>query len=299
MDKIKTEMEKQIYSDIQDKIWNYYDKNGIVCKKNEDVEETLIDFLAFLSRRISTMKRKVHYSSELVMKIKEGTFTDELVNVLKLYEEAFTAGKDMNGFLSNNTKNARQPDFLLYTWKLYHLHMSGKFVDSPEQMKNNRSNTQLLCVVDNESVYFVDVVPHPEKGKDNFELSHLKILRNNGWLEKIGFVEIKNIMEGTLNPIVAASDDIFELYRRGCNTAFQLDGKVYAPIDPLMANLRPVEVTRAMMRIMKKIRSLENEYSGCIYKGFRIYTCEETGRVHGVIDLELLDGTLYMVLLFY
>ena len=54
------------------------------------------------------------------------------------------------------------------------------------------------------------------------------------------------------------------------------------------------------MCTMEKIKTeLEREFSGCAYKGFRMYTCQDTGRVYGVIDLELSDGTLYIVLLFY
>ena len=123
----KTELENKIYEDIQSEIRKYYDSEEIEYKDKEEPKDTIIDFFAYLYRLIPVIKRKVHYSEELLSRINSNDLPEEHIKILKMYEDAFSTGEDMNIFLSNNTKKSRETDFLRYTWHLYHLHMSGKF----------------------------------------------------------------------------------------------------------------------------------------------------------------------------
>ena len=188
----RTELEEKIYCDVQTEIRNYYDSNDIKYRSNEEPEDTIIDFLSYLYRLIPITKRKVHYSKELSKKIDLKEIDEKQAEILKQYSDAFSEGKNMNVFLSNNIKEPKKPDFLLYTWHLYHLHMSGKFVEDINQMKNNRSDTQLLCIINMRDVYFVDIISHPKKAEEYFDLQKMKIIKENGWMEKIGFYEPKS-----------------------------------------------------------------------------------------------------------
>ena len=58
--------------------------------------------------------------------------------------------------------------------------MSGKYVEDKKQMKNNRSDMQLLSIIDLNDVYFIDVIPHPTKPEEYFNIQSLEIIIKNG-----------------------------------------------------------------------------------------------------------------------
>ena len=263
----RTELAEKIYCDVQAEIRNYYDSLGIKYKSNEEPEDTIIDFLSYLYRLIPVTKRKVHYSKELSKKIDLKEVDEKQAEILKKYSDAFSEGKNMNAFLSNNIKDPKKPDFLLYTWHLYHLHMSGKFVEDANQMKNNRSDTQLLCIINISDVYFVDVISHPKKAEEYFDLQKMKIIKENGWMEKIGFYEIKDMIPESLEPKITEINEIFELYKLGVNLSFELDGKAYSPLSQMSQARRPVDATQKLFDINRKISKL-NDVKGT-YMGFQ------------------------------
>lgn len=262
-----SDLEKNIYLDIQSEIYRFYDSQKMEYKSKEEPEGTLIDFLSYLYRLIPAYKRKVYYSKELRDKIHSNEISKELADILKKFDDAFTIGKDMNGFLSNNTNNPRKPDFLQYAWHLYHLHISDKFAENREQMKNNRSDVQLLCIITVEAVYFVDVINHPKKSEEYFNIKNLEIVANNRWMEKIGFYEVEDAIPGSIKPIITNDKDIFSLYRKGGNVGFEVNGKSYISLEPIMSNRRPKDSTTEFFRITKKIRILNDIKDK--YVGFR------------------------------
>ena len=263
----RTELEEKIYCDVQTEIRNYYDSNDIKYRSNEEPEYTIIDFLSYLYRLIPITKRKVHYSKELSKKIDLKEIDEKQAEILKQYSDAFSEGKNMNVFLSNNIKEPKKPDFLLYTWHLYHLHMSGKFVEDINQMKNNRSDTQLLCIINMRDVYFVDVISHPKKAEEYFDLQKMKIIKENGWMEKIGFYEIKDMIPESLEPKITEINEIFELYKLGINLSFEFDGKAYSPLAQMSQARRPVDATQKLFEINRKISKLNNVTG--TYMGFQ------------------------------
>ena len=279
----KTDLEKSVYNDIQSEIRKYYDSEEVKYKNNEEPEDTIINFFSYLYRLIPPVERNVHYSKELLKKIDLKELSEEHIAVKK-YKDAFVAGTDMNIFLSNNIKNASDTDFLLYTWHLYHLHMSGKFVNDNKQMKNNRSDTQLLCIITLKDVYFVDVIKHPTKPEEYFDIRSLEIIVQNGWIEHIGFIEITDMIPGTLQPEITASKDIFELYSKcSSNIAFEFQNKGYCSLEPMSSIRRPSEVTYTLIRINIQISKL-NSIDGT-YKGFRL-GCNKQGKLMGLVDFE-------------
>lgn len=254
----QSNLEEKIYNDMISKIREYYKEEKIEYKDYDDPQKILIDFLSYVERLIFPTKRKVHYSTELLNRITLKETTDKEIDVLSKYENSFLEGKDMNCFLSNKVKKCQDVDFLLYTWKLFHLHMSGKFVDM-DHMKNNRSKTQLLCIIDPQDVYFIDVIPHPKKADQYFNIHNLEIIINNGWINKIGFSEMHEVIPETINLKITNDKDIFELYRNANNIAFELGGKCYMSSYPISVIRRPLDATLKLIKIKKQIKEFKSE----------------------------------------
>lgn len=284
----KSELEKIIYEDIQSEIRKYYDGEGVEYKDKEDPEDTIIDFFSYLCRLIPVNKRKVHYSKELSSRINLNEISKEYVEILTMFEDAFSAGKDMNVFLSNNIKKSRETDFLLYTWHLFHLHMSGKFVEDKKQMKNNRSDMQLLCIIDLKDVYFIDVIPHPTKAEEYFNIQSLEIIAKNGWMEKIGFFEITDMIPGTLKPKITKDKDVFEVYSKcSANIEFEFQGKGYCSLAPLNCTRRPDVAINEMTKINREIYKL-NSIKGT-YIGFQL-RYNDKGNLIGLVEFKTPTG---------
>lgn len=285
-----TRLEEKILNDVQLAIWKYYDSQNIEHKEQEEVQDTIIDFFSYLYRLIPQTNRRVHYSEELLEKIELENMAKEHIEVLKKYEDAFKEGKNMNIFLSNNITKLRQTDYLRYAWHLFHLHMSGKFVDDTNQMKNNRSDTQLLCIISDNDVYFVDVIPHPIKAEEYFNINSLKIIVNNGWMEKLGFTENQDMIPGTLQPKITQDKDIFELYSKaGINMSFEFEGKGYTSLEPMGVNRRPFAANYELSKINREICNL-NSVEGA-YKGFQL-ACDKAGKLVGLVEFELRTGEI-------
>ena len=284
MDIDDKEFQNKVLTDIQSEIIRYYNEKNIQYKNPKKPENTILDFFSYLYRLIPTVKRNVHYSEELMLKIKRKEISLEHVEILKKFKSAFKEGKDMNIFLSNNTKNAQATDFLQYTWSLFHLHMSNKFVDDKSQMKNNRSDTQLLCIIDDRDVYFVDVIPHPKTSEDYFDINFLRIIKNNGWMDKIGFFEIEGMILGSMEHKITNPGDIFRLYSEGSiNICFEFDGKGFCCFKPMNSIRRPSDATQRLINLNKNIKDLCGYKDA--YRGFCLES-DNQGRLFGLVKLE-------------
>ena len=223
----------------------------------------------------------MEYSNELKAKIERGELSEKEVEVLKKYENAFEKGMDMNVFLSNRTSDPGKVDFLRYTWHLYHLHLSENL---NVNKKNNRSNKQLLCIINDDCTYFVDMIPHPEKAENYFKLIYLKIIQNNNWMEHIGFLEISGFVPGSSQFKVTREEDIFEIYSKiALNTFFEFENKGYVPLDPITSTRNPLRAVEQMMTINKNIRKLND--CAADYKGFKLETDNE-GLLMGMVEFE-------------
>lgn len=280
-------LQEIVFRDIQAEIHKFYDKEDIEYNCKEEPEESIINFFSYLYRLIPVFERKVHYSQELKSKINSKELSFEHIDILKKFEKAFCEGKDMNGFLSNKIKKSNNTDFLLFTWHIYHLHMSNKFVDR-KQMKNNRSDTQLLCIINGKDVYFIDLISHPQKPEEYFDIKILRILVNNGWMEKIGFFEMKYMIPGSLEPKIEDCKDIFKLYSQcSVNLAFEFEGKGYASMRPITSNRRPYESSEMIIQIRKTIKKLEHVEGS--YLGFA-FELNREGNLLGLLKFRTKAG---------
>ncbi len=237
--------EKKVFEDFQKAIFKYYDVEDIKYPKNEKPKKTCLYFIAFLMKKISVCKRNVHFSDSLK--------SSKYIPILEKYADGFRNGEDMNRFLSNKTCNPKQPDFFLYAWNIYHLHINN-------QMTKKRGNLQLLCIVTAEDVYFVDIIEHPPKNRPNeyFDIRHLRTIKRNGWMKIIGFEEIKGIDPNSFKPPITKSEDIFKMYTGGVNIGFVFDNKAYFSIRGLTCAKTPMIATNEIIRITRNIRLLES-----------------------------------------
>ena len=221
----------------------------------------LTGFLSYCSCLIDPKPRQVHVSATLQNKIDNGNLSDKHIALVKKFKAMFEMGQDMNGFSSNNTKNVREPDFLLYTWHLFHLHLSNRIATTPEEMRRNRSDTQLLCIIDKDNAFFVDVISHPKKPEEYFDICHFETIVNNGWIEKIGFSEVEGIVPGSMEPKIRDSKDFFMLYSKASiNLGFEYNGHTYLPIEPLSMNRQPFSATQGLIYVNKNINRLSSQF---------------------------------------
>lgn len=77
------EFQNKVLADIQSEIIRYYDEKNIQYKSPKKTENTILDFFSYLYRLIPTVKRNVHYSEELMLKIKRKEISLEHVEILK------------------------------------------------------------------------------------------------------------------------------------------------------------------------------------------------------------------------
>ena len=278
----KTELARKIHEDIQSEIMKYYNRVGITYRADENApEKTIIDFFSYLYKRIPVLKRRVEYSNELQAKIDRGELSEKEIEVLKKYKNAFEKGMDMNAFLSNQTSAPGKVDFLRYTWHLYHLHLSENL---NVNNKNNRSNKQLLCIINDDCTYFVDMISHPEKAENYFKLLYLKIIQRNNWMEHIGYLEIPGMVPGSQAFKVTSEEDIFELYSKGpINIFLEVENKGYISLDSITSTRNPQRSTKQMRIINRNIRKLKDRADD--YKGFKFET-DKAGLLMGMVEFE-------------
>jgi hypothetical protein len=137
-------------------------------------------------------------------------------------------------------------------------------------MKNNRSNTQLLCIINWSDVYFIDVISHPVKPEEYFNIETLEIIAKNGWMEKIGFYEITDAVPGTLKDKITEGKEIFDLYSQySINIPFEIQGKIYIPCSgAINTTRRPIKTIDEAIEINRKIQELNNIEG--TYEGFQL-----------------------------
>ena len=259
----RTEFEASVLNQLKCSIEKLYDAQGIKYDSRSDCDKTILNFFAWIYRRIPEIPMAVSYSKELTQKISDGLITHDEADILKAFKERLEKGEGMNGFLSKSTLNASKSDYLRFTWHLYHLHMSHKIANNAGEMSNNRSGSQLLAIINNREALFVDVIKHPEKNHDYFDINHLRVIVNNGWMQKIGCNEIQGMIPGSVEPKVVKSEDIYSLYKAGLNILFELDGKGYCLTKGISKNGYPFAVIQALQSIINNIARLDVDGNVC------------------------------------
>ena len=244
---------------ITDTIINFFKHQTTKIKASADFEDILIAYFHYVGKRIHPQKRQVIISKELQCKIDSNEIEDEYLIALQDFKVKFESGNDMNGHLSKKVYDGNFYDKLLICWGIHHLHLKMIEAHNKKEMTNNRSDILLFCIIKEDFVYFIDVEVH---GKDyvfsTFDL--LNIISQN-WIHLIQEYEIKDIIPGTLQPVIKEDKDINDLRELNLNMAYELNNKYYIFIDKRLNSvgssaedtMRVLHIKRAIMNAMPKV----------------------------------------------
>lgn len=166
----------------------------------------------------------------------------------------------MNGHLTSKIFSSKYKDVLLNTWRIFHLHLDEKTAYSYKDMSKTRSKKLLLCVITNDTVYFVNLIEHPETAYDFFQTNSLEIILENGWMNEIGFYEIPDYVAGSMTPQITNAKELFELYAKyRMNIGFDFNGKGYHSSFPICTSGHTTTSVRHLQNVKRTIHQiLEN-----------------------------------------
>ncbi|SOB72688.1 Hypothetical protein EHLA_2055 [Anaerobutyricum hallii] len=109
-------------------------------------------------------------------------------------------------------------------------------------------------------------------------------------MNKIGFIEITNMIPGTLEPKITEDKDIFKIYSKGSgNIAFEFQKKGYCSIRPLNCTRRPYVAIKKMEKINREIYKF-NSIKGT-YIGFEL-RCNDQGILVGRVEFKTSTGKI-------
>ncbi len=270
--RIKVDISSAIEDFLKKNLPDYHGKETSDIKK---YEENFLALMNVLDKNIIITPRKVHYSRELMKKI-ENEFSPELCGLIELFEEKFNMGENIKGYLSKMAFDAHFQDILFNQWGIKHLHLSDKEAKNISELKNNRSDYLLFCIINNEDVYFLDVRRHP-KGSGFTPLEFLNIIYNNNWMDKIGAHKIEDALE--VFPKIETNDDIYTFYKHNINySMFMFNDECFMFGWGVSSTGNKVEHTIQLCNTNKKIQKISREY-GDKYKGFELTLDGHLGNV--------------------
>lgn len=278
MDRIdeKDKVVDKIFQDIADYVKQKAHSESIDIDGSLNPDDVILTYLRTRNKKFSNKERQVLISQELKDKMSSLSFMDKYGNVVDEQEGRkvcdlinrfvvkFQDGEDITNH-SSKTIFSSNEDFILNNWNLRHLHLSD--VDTAVDkiaMSSNRSSWLLFYILTEDYVYFVDVVFHP-KGAGFTAYRFLEIIQQNGWMEKCGFEEIRNIVPGSLEPIITKDEDIYMLYKNHINIAFSLNDKSYSSYGVTRGGYSCGDVL-GFYKLKKELRRIlnENKYIGLI-----------------------------------
>lgn len=214
---------------IVEKIYKYYGDNSIAFDISDEFGKVLTNYFNSLSKRIRVCKRKVFLSSELKLKMKNEKIKKEHVENIERFIDDFEKGNDMNGHLSKQIYNSGFYDKLLICWGIHHLHLSSTKANCESEMTENRSDTLLFCIINGDSVYFIDAESHNREYV--FSMFNLLNIISDNWLSLIDQFEVKDIIRGSLEPKVDNDETLYKLWKSNINIFYEIGGRVYSFID--------------------------------------------------------------------
>lgn len=239
-----------LMKDLKEIFIKQFEKYGISYTNTEDIHELACEYLNTLSKIIEPTPRNVFISKELRSK----KMPEKINAIFDEIKTKFEEGSNVNPYLSERLLKSGYNDRLLHSWGIYHLHLSNTKKNESDFFFE-RSDFLLFCMVIENDVYFIDILPHKE---DNLwsKREMLKILKNN-WPEILEPCKVHGIERGaTYN-----DEEIEQLRKSGINSPIEIDGDVYVPIGGgglslARTNIMHCEVAKSLI---KKIREVEKQ----------------------------------------
>ena len=183
-------------SDLAKIIKQQFDQLEISYKDNLNVCSHTARYLEMLNRRVIPGRRRVHFSEEIhdslgALSRRSDMEQQEMAvdawGAVFLIRYFLTEGLNVNGFLSKGIKFAtgqRSRDGLLWDSGMHHFHLSQKF-DTDGFVKRDKPDYLLFAIMTEESAYFVDVRPHPNRGDLGWVRQDLLEIVYSNWPELI------------------------------------------------------------------------------------------------------------------
>lgn len=177
-------------SDLAQIIKQQFDEQDIFYEDNLSVSSFAARYIEMLNRRITPIRRDVHFSEEIHESLgkltheKEENKREEATEAWKavfFIRHLLTKGQNVNCFLSTGCKHAtgrRSKDGLLWDFGMHHFHLSTE-VEKTGFVK--RSAYLLFAIFTEENAYFVDVRRHPKPGDLGWVRQDLLRIVHSNW----------------------------------------------------------------------------------------------------------------------
>jgi hypothetical protein len=296
---------KKFEDDFNKSIEKEFAKYGCIIDTSvpKDINETLFVYTNWRKRFISEKFRKVHFSNELNLKLKDTQFSKFAIAVNQIATN-LKQGKDIKPYMSkdvfrypvlingvNSNKEIdkqKDRDKLLNAFNIHHLHL-GTYVKNPEFGIDflNKQDEILAIYIKGDDVYFVDIFDHklfPYKGKI------FSTIQKN-WEFLLEEFEIKTMVD--IEP-KCTEDEIKSFVDLNTNVPIEINGKFYILSNLSLGGYNSIQFFefKNMFNLINNIEQIikdnEENILNCINQhGVIIY--------HLQIGLKIEDGLLYFI----
>ena len=172
--------------DIREYIQREFDFLNIKYNPSADINKDLLDLLTLHEKYVFEFPRDVELSKELTLKISNPAYKyTGAINHLRLL---FINGSNVNPFQSSKLFNYRVHDDLVYSWSIYHFHLSTKRTTDP--FFNDRTKEVLFVYISNKEALFLDTNTHPPH--EVFADKRLLEILDNNWDAKL--LQLKDVV---------------------------------------------------------------------------------------------------------
>lgn len=183
-------------------------------------------WLDFCLRYVSPKPRNIIYSDQFPKLLPQ-----DIQGGLDVFVAKIEKGEDINpyqgkGLIERNDtsggSSTKRTDLLWASWGILHFHLTKNPIPSGQYF-SDRSSYQAFCIFDEDTVAFIDVLPHPQ-GEGYSDPHFMQIIAEN-WPHVLEKFELKGMLPGT--PPTAS--ETHQLRNVGVNSMLTINGKSYAP----------------------------------------------------------------------
>ncbi|MCR5176036.1 MAG: hypothetical protein K6C05_04230 [Anaerovibrio sp.] len=179
-------------------------------------DSAYLDYMRYLHRRIPIKPRNILKSDVFSCPL-------EYENALKSMEQKIENGSNLNPYLTKSIDNGLFEDNLLNYWNIYHFHITDK-LDNRNSKFSARSNMLLLAIVNDETVYMLQILPHNAENIWSRQ-EYLSIVHRN-WPSLLGRCKI----EGASIDQVLTDKEMGVLQKAQVNTFVAIGNDLYMPM---------------------------------------------------------------------